>query len=85
MKGRDLFAVLPTGYGNSLSLAAFPASSTSVGSTQSLGERERAPPSGFAGADFYIYIYIYIYIYVCVCHPAMPPFGPRGPPRYGQT
>ena len=33
VKGHDLFAVLPTGYGKSLSLAAFP--STSVSSTQS--------------------------------------------------
>ena len=30
VKGRDLFAVLPTTYGKSLSLAAFPASSTSA-------------------------------------------------------
>ena len=35
VKGRNMFAVLPTGYGKSLSLAAFPASSTSVSSTQS--------------------------------------------------
>ena len=35
VKGRDLFAVLPTGYGKSLSLAAFPATRTSVSSTRS--------------------------------------------------
>ena len=33
VKGCDLFAVFPTGYGKSLSLAAFPASSTSISST----------------------------------------------------
>ena len=35
VKGRDKFAVLPTGYGKSLSFAVFPAPSTSVSSTQS--------------------------------------------------
>ena len=35
VKGRDMFAVLPTGYGKRLSFATFPASSTSVSSTQS--------------------------------------------------